>query len=152
MGLPPILPVAQNGARRESVSHVIREAGDGLSGCTRVIPRQRIALWFGGGLMVAMSFLPPIAYYEDDGQGGWRPHSIRYGFVLAPPPPTDPVPETFRFRVAWELLALQWAVLAGLTLGTILALREGRGRLRLARARRSAVAGDVRRGRRRSSG
>jgi hypothetical protein len=110
-----------------------------------VIRRQKIALWTGGMIMIAMAIVPPW-YFATLEDGEERPHSIRYGWLVAPPAP-EVGDSRVGARVAFEILLVQWAVVAGLTLGTILALREGRGRIRSARRRRSARAGDIRRGR-----
>jgi len=111
-----------------------------------MIPRQKIAVLVGGALMLAVAIWPPW-YYEADGPEGETVREYRLGFVLAPPAP-EATGDAFRYRVAWEIQAVLWGVIGGLTLGAVLALRERRGRLAGAKRKRSARAGDVRRGRR----
>jgi hypothetical protein len=90
-----------------------------------------------------MAVVPPWAFYEQV-DGEWRPLSIEYGSIVAPPVPA--AEGRVAGAVAWPLLALQWVVVAGLTLGAVLALRERRSRFAGARKRRSAREGDIRRG------
>jgi hypothetical protein len=111
-----------------------------------VIPRQRIALWIGGALMLVAAFVPPWVYEIDGGPGG-PSIEVRYGFLLSPPAPGE-VRGGFGYRVFWEIQLLTWCVLAGSTLGAVFALREKQGRIRSAKRKRSARAGDVRAGRR----
>ncbi len=102
--------------------------------------------------MLLVALVPPW-YYELDPEGPDPRTEIRFGFLLAPPAPdrsgsaeSPAVP--FGYRVAWEIQILLWGVLAGLTFGGVLALRDRRGRIHGSKKRRSAADGDVRSGRR----
>ena len=98
--------------------------------------------------MLLVAFIPPW-YYEIDPEGPEPRTEIRFGFLLAPPAPErsgggEGTATPFGYRVAWEIQLLLWGVIAGLTFGGVLALRDRRGRIHGAKKRRSAGAGDRR--------
>jgi len=101
--------------------------------------------------MLLVALWPPW-YYDIDPDGADPRREIRFGFLLAPPAPVHhgaaaEAPPPFGYRVAWEIQVVLWFLIAGLSIGAVLALRDRRGRIHGAKKRRSARDGDIRSGR-----